>query len=153
MIFNFFSTKKKQPITELDILFDNLDLILRHQDFIISNPDFYNIEIPSVSIANYKITLGELLNLWKDKESYWQQGNKFYYNLPGYSLSGNNRCCYFERKKGHKCKYSYQFIVQKKSVFKLLEKRKSKNKKPFTVPPAPNTDTTLEYLVNILQTI
>ena len=60
----------------LQALFDNLDLLQRHQDLILSNPKYYNIHIQgsgvfALYIPTFSLCLGELLLLWQHTP--WKQ--------------------------------------------------------------------------------
>lgn len=85
----------------LEMLFDNLDLILKHKDLILSDQDFYSIKIKGIGaggcyIGGVNLLLGDLLTLWEYGK--WHKDNKYYFYVIGSPLSGSNSASFYDIK-------------------------------------------------------
>ena len=99
----------------LQALFDNLDLLLQHQDLILSDPKYYNIHIQGSGvfasfIQGFSLCLGELLLLWQHTP--WKQEDSYFYCITGSILSGINTSRYWSKEQGLANKYTPTFGKQ-----------------------------------------
>ena len=87
---------------EIALLFDNIDLIMRHKQQIMARAEYKNIRVTGTGIdglfmGHLPLFLGDLLTLWE--ASPWRTQNKFYYHLGGSPLSGISFCTYWMKGK------------------------------------------------------
>ena len=87
----------------LTTVFNNLDILYKHKDLILQNPEYYGVEIKgcavsSLWIGSTKLWLGDMLQLWETPE--WKIGNTYYFSIIGSPLSGSNECQTWSKEKG-----------------------------------------------------
>ena len=136
----------------LQALFDNLDLLQRHQDLILSNPKYYNIHIQgsgvfALYIPTFSLCLGELLLLWQHTP--WKQEDAYFYCITGSPLSGSNTSRYWNKEQGLANKYTPTFGKQLRSAIIYDEHKPT----PVSVPKLQASDMTIIELIEELKQI
>lgn len=122
MTVKFFVRADEPDRKALQALFDNLPLLQKHKDLILSDSRYYNICIPgsgvfALYIPTFTLCLGELLTLWEKTD--WKQGDIYFYVITGSPLSGSNSSGYWSPKKGFACKYTPTFGKQLRAAISL----------------------------------
>ena len=92
------------PATDMgaiSYLFENLDLVLKNKDKILSCEQYNNIQISGFFVGGlyvgmHKISIGNLLNLWDN--TIWHTEEKYYFNIIGTPLSGQNTAYWYNTK-------------------------------------------------------
>ena len=80
-------------------LFENLDLILANRRKIMFHRKYRTIKISGIFagglyVGMHRMTLGNLLHLWKHTE--WHTGTRYYFNIIGTPLSGSNHSWWYD---------------------------------------------------------
>lgn len=156
MTIKFFARAEDPADHDLKEFFNHLDLILRHQDFILATPELSRIHLKGCGafplyVSSISLTVGELLQLWE--QTAWRQEDKYFFSITGSPLSGGNSSRYWSRKKGlAHCRtavFSAQFLAALSlrqtgsPVFGLVT--------PVDVPPQPFSELTIGDLLAALE--
>ncbi len=87
----------------LSTVLNNLDILYKHKDLILNNPEYYGIDIKGCGVSalwigSTKLWLGDMLQLWETPE--WKIENTYYLSITGSPLSGGNICQIWSKEKG-----------------------------------------------------
>lgn len=123
MTIQYFVQADEPNKQDLETFFTNLDLILTHQNFILNDSKYSNIQIKgcgvfALYIPTFPLFVGDLLQLWAKTE--WKQDDQYFYAITGSPLSGSNSSKYWSNTDGFTHKSTTTFGKQIKSAICLL---------------------------------
>ncbi len=159
MTIRYFVQADEPNKQDLEAFFTHLDIILKHQDFILNDSKYSNIYLKgcgvfALYIPTFSLFVGDLLRLWNETE--WKQGNKYFYAITGSPLSGSNSSKYWSHTEGFAHKSTTTFGKQIKSAICLLRTGKtgvSGNIIPVNVPKRNASDLSINELIEVLKTV
>lgn len=159
MTIRYFVQADEPNKQDLETLFNNLDLIIKHQDFILNDSKYSNICIKgcgvfALYIPTFSLFIGDLLQLWAETE--WKQDDQYFYAITGSPLSGSNSSKYWSNTEGFAHKSTTTFGKQIKSAICLLRTGSTvipNGGVPVNVPKRIASDLSINELIEVLKAL
>lgn len=157
MTIRYFVQADEPNKKDLETFFNHLDLVLKHQDFILNNSKYSNIHIKgcgvfALYIPTFSLFVGDLLRLWG--ETCWKQEGKYFYAITGSPLSGSNSSKYWSKAEGFGYKSTTTFGKQLTAANCLLRTGspiRTTNSIPVNVPKRIASDLSTGELIEVLK--
>ena len=158
MAINVFVSADKPNEADLELLFKNLDLIVKYKKQVLANPDYYHISIQGIGVfllyaMPFKLFLGDMLILW-DKGG-WKENEDYFYCITGSPLSGSNSSSYWSETAGfsYKSNAGKNFMDMFRTASSLLNTGKIERMESIsgTVPTRTASKMTIADLISVLK--